>query len=68
MAAQAELIIRLTIEGKIEVSGPIENKLICYGLLEAGRDAIKEFHDAKARSPIIPVNGAIPNAPSLRRM
>lgn len=65
MAAQAELIIRLTTEGKIEVQGPIENKLVAYGLLEAARDAIREFHDAKARSPIIPVNGV---APTLRRM
>lgn len=67
MATQAELIIRLTAEGKIEIQGPIDNKLTCYGLLEAGRDAIQEYHDAKARSTIIPVNGAIPNVP-LRRM
>lgn len=65
MAAQAELIIRLTTEGKIEVQGPIENKLVAYGLLEATRDAIREFHDAKAKSPIIPANGV---PPTLRRM
>jgi hypothetical protein len=68
MAAQAELIIRLTTEGKVEVQGPIDNKLVCYGLLEAGRDAIKEYHDAKAKSAIIPVNGAALTGPALRRM
>lgn len=38
-----ELIIKLSADGQVTVSGPIHEKLLCYGLLEAAKDAIKEF-------------------------
>lgn len=31
--------------GQVLVSGPIGNKLLCYGLLEAARDAIQAYHE-----------------------
>ncbi len=35
-----ELRIVLDDHGRIAVTGPIENQLLCYGLLEMARDAI----------------------------
>lgn len=41
--ANPKLIIELEANGQVTVNGPIQNKLLCYGLLEAAKDAIKEF-------------------------
>lgn len=57
MPSRAELIIRITAEGKCEVSGPINDKFVCYAMLESARDAIKEYADSQAKSAIIPANG-----------
>jgi hypothetical protein len=43
MEVPAKLIIELLPNGQIAVSGPIDNKLLCYGLLECARDAIRDF-------------------------
>ena len=37
-----KIVIELLPNGQIQVSGPIENKIFCYGLLEAAKDAIRE--------------------------
>ena len=55
MPDKAELKITLTAQGGVEIRGPIDNKLLCYGLLACAHDAIKDYTDAKARSGIIPV-------------
>lgn len=68
MANQAELKITLTQAGQIQIEGPIDNKMLCYGMMECARDAIKEFTDQKAKSPIVPANGVLPDHPALRRM
>ena len=49
-----ELVIRVSTDGRIQVSGPIHDKLLCYGLLESARDAIKE-HTDKMAPPAIQV-------------
>lgn len=49
MNPKAQLTITLDQTGKISVSGPIDNKLLAYGLLEAARDAIKEFGDQQSK-------------------
>jgi hypothetical protein len=38
-----QLTITLHEQGGVDVSGPISNPILCYGLLEMGRDALKEF-------------------------
>jgi hypothetical protein len=40
----AELIITLTDDGKINVNGAIENKMLAYGLLETAKEAICDHH------------------------
>ena len=42
------LIIELKDNGQIEVSGPIENKVLCYGMLGAAHDAIRDYVANKA--------------------
>lgn len=53
----AKLEITLDDKGSINVQGPIDNKLLAYGLLEAAHDAIQDHNAARAaqaagRSPL----------------
>lgn len=34
------LVITMNQAGEISLSGPLENKVLCYGLLEVGRDIV----------------------------
>lgn len=55
-----ELRISLNETGQVTVTGPIDNKGLCYSMLECARDAIKEFADARAKQTIVPAgNGAV---------
>lgn len=53
MANTVQLVITALETGKVQVSGPIHDKLTCYALLEAARDAIKDHTDQLARSAIV---------------
>lgn len=50
----ARLIISLEPNGQVTVNGPIANKLLCYGLLEAAKDAIKEWKPAETNRIVVP--------------
>lgn len=39
----AELVIRVGVGGRIEVHGPVANKILCYGLLQSAMDAVRNF-------------------------
>ena len=43
--------------GELQVHGPVQNKILCYGLLEMARDVVKEF---KGGGIIVPANGMLP--------
>ena len=45
--------------GNINVNGPIDNKMVSYGMLEAARDAIYDYHVAKVRSVQPPTSADI---------
>lgn len=55
--------IKLTIEmlpgGRLNVSGPIENKILCFGLLETAKDIIRD-HVAKEASKIVVPKLSVP--------
>jgi hypothetical protein len=58
--ASVELRITINETGQVTVAGPIDNKGLCYSMLECARDAIKEFADARAKQTIVPAgNGAV---------
>lgn len=42
MALKLEIV--LNDNGSITVNGPIQNKLVCWGLLHAAADVIKDFN------------------------
>jgi hypothetical protein len=48
-----ELKITVDDAGNINVNGPIANKMLCYGMLEMAKDAIKKF--SEKQSPIVQV-------------
>lgn len=53
-------MIRLTItmdaDGRIQIHGPIENRVLCYGLLGIAHDLVKDHDPQKIQ---IPQNGEI---------
>lgn len=53
-AQQMQLIITVKPNGSISVEGPINDKVLCYGLLEAAKDAVKQHVD---QSSLLKANG-----------
>ncbi len=49
-----EILITVTAQGQVNVKGPIENKVMAYGLLEVAKEAIAAFHANKANGSIVP--------------
>jgi hypothetical protein len=70
MAIIADLPVRLTItideHGRMNVQGPLENKVLCYGLLEIAREVVQN-HKPVERSLVQPTSewSAVP--PDLSR-
>ena len=60
-----KLVITVAPNGAVQVQGPIDNAMFCYGLLEAAKDAIRTHAQKRAESPIIqprivlPGNGGV---------
>lgn len=52
------LIVTLSEDGKVNVNGPLTDKILCYGLLEAAKDAVKNFSLEKSNivRPIVMPN------------
>ena len=44
---EATLTIVLDPQGQIQVSGPLDNMLLCYGMLELAKVSIKDYATAK---------------------
>jgi hypothetical protein len=53
---RAELRIVVNAEGKVEVTGPLDDQITCYGLLEIARDVVQNHAAARARSSIVPAS------------
>jgi hypothetical protein len=47
-----EMIIKFTDDGQVLLTGPLHDKIFCYGLLVAAHDIIK---DIKPKSSIVPI-------------
>jgi len=53
----ATLTLTITFDqmsGAVNVQGPVENGIICYGMLEAAKDAIRNFAAQRAQGAILP--------------
>ncbi len=53
MNPNPKLSIELLPDGNITINGPIDNKLLCYGMLESAKDAIREYVAKKNESQIL---------------
>jgi len=54
---EIKITVRLDETGNISVDGPLDNKILCYGLLEAAKDAIKAFEPKKIIQPVMKIVG-----------
>lgn len=51
MAGEIKLVITLSPDGKLNVGGPLANKLLCYGMLEQARDVVRQFEEPPMVQP-----------------
>mgnify|MGYP001585277815 CR=1 FL=1 len=49
-----ELLIRLEDDGRIQVQGPLPNKVLCYGLLELAKDIVRAHQGRAGSSLLVP--------------
>lgn len=47
---------------RVNVAGPVTDKVLCYGMLGMAHDAIKDFNPA-AQPKIIPIHGSLNGGP-----
>jgi hypothetical protein len=45
----AQVTVTMTADGKVNVNGPMENKILCYGLLEMAKEVIVAFNAAQEK-------------------
>lgn len=50
-----QIVIMLDSNGKIHTTGPIQNKILCLGMLEMAKDAILKY-DPSQQPMILPVS------------
>ena len=55
-----KLTITLSPNGGVSVNGPIDNAMLCYGLLEVAKDVVRMHVQKKAESGITPVRILLP--------
>jgi hypothetical protein len=67
---KVQLLIEMNEQGQITVNGPIGQKMLCYGMLDCARDAIKDYTDKAAQGPQIALAqpSDIPDASRDRRL
>ena len=53
MVSGLTLTLLLSAEGKITVIGPLENKMVCYAMLELARDEIRDFQKPLVETPAL---------------
>ncbi len=52
--------ITLGPNGNVGVQGPVDQVMLCYGLLEAAKDVIRTHAQKKAESLVIPTHPLLP--------
>ena len=54
-----ELTIRLLDNGAVQVTGPINDPVACYGLLEMAKDSLREHWAKITKQPVVQVAHAL---------
>ena len=52
-----ELRIVVSDDGQLQITGPIENKVVCLGILEIAKDVVKHYEVPLVQT--VPANGNI---------
>lgn len=47
--AAVQLLLTLNRDGSLNVTGPIDDRVLCYGMLDYAKDVIREYQAQKAR-------------------
>ncbi len=55
-----KLTITLSPNGKVQVEGPIDQIMLCYGLLEAAKDVLRTHAQKKAAGSVVPIHTLLP--------
>lgn len=56
------IVIEMTDDGQFNVHAPLQDKILCYGLLEAARDVIKDYEPPETRIAVPPAGLIVPRA------
>lgn len=51
---QAQLILQIEDSGKFNLIGPLDNKLLCYGMLQLGLEAVGKHEVAAPQAETAP--------------
>ena len=53
------ITITMSPDGKINVNGPLENKIVFFGLLEIAKETCTKYNDAAASGIVAPPPGLV---------
>jgi len=57
-----ELLVKYNADGSVSVNGPINDRLLCYGMLEMAKDAVRDYNKERESKIIKPakleINGS----------
>lgn len=45
---QVRLVITLEDDGRVNINGPLRQKLLCIGLLEMAKETVQDYHKGQA--------------------
>ena len=58
-----QLVITLEDNGQLNVNGPLDNLLMCYGMLQLAHDSIKDYAVLKQQRVRLATPGSMPPLP-----
>lgn len=53
------LTITLTESGQVSVNGPLDQLMLCYGMLELAKDVVRAHQATKTKAVAVPSNGDV---------
>jgi hypothetical protein len=59
----ASITITLNSAGQMSINGPLENRMLCYGLLDMAKDLVYETYKASTERLVQPASSLLPQFP-----
>ena len=53
MGDGVSIVVTMERDGSISVNGPLTNPVLCYGMLESGKDAVRRYVEQQGEKRII---------------